>query len=99
MELQERIFQYLRTVDKATPRRIAGALGENRTRVKRTLEQMAKAGVLENLVERLWIPEEIFNDLFPATKPVRALRPSPTSVGPQQQQPHPFEIKSEVRRM
>jgi hypothetical protein len=99
MELQERIFQYLRTVDKASPRRIAGALGENRTRVKRTLEQMAKTGVLENLIERLRIPEEIFNELFLATKPVTDFRPSPTSASPQQQPPHPFEIKSEVRRM
>jgi hypothetical protein len=69
MELQNRIFQYLSTVDKASPRRIARALGESRPCVKRALEEMAKAGDLENLVEKVWIAQELFNELVLAAKP------------------------------
>lgn len=48
-ELQKRIFDYLKTVEKASSRKIARALGENRHKVKLALQAMTETGVLENL--------------------------------------------------
>lgn len=75
MTLEDRVVEYLRTVEDATPRQIAKALGENRYRVKQTLEALRARGILDGDLPML-VPEALLRMLFNGAKPPKMAWPT-----------------------
>ena len=73
--LETQVIEYLRTVEDATPRQIAKTLGENRYRVKQTLEALRARGILDVDLPML-VPEALLRMLFNGTKPTKMARPT-----------------------
>lgn len=94
MTLEERVVEYLRTVEDATPRQVAKAVGESRYHVKRALERLTARGILDHDLP-LMVPEAVLRVLFNGAKPPKMARPT-DAVRPADA---PSAVHTEVRRI
>jgi hypothetical protein len=96
MRLEERVVEYLRTVEDATPRKIAKALAANRRRVKQAIEALGQRGIIEPVEPAMLVPEGMLRVLFGGAKPPKMDRPVNAA---RSADAHSAGVQTEVRRL